>query len=143
MARRIHRSQHPCDLGRAVALSGAAGEPRRRADGGLHQPDDPTVAPPAAGGPGHPISVLDQRGQLLQALKTVVGSGRCALFLGACAIANTPQQDLDYARWAKCNSSFPVVLERVDLDGRITFWLSDGRSQEVLQCLVAAAGGCA
>jgi len=34
----IHRSQHPCDLGRAVALSGAAGEPRGRADGGLHHP---------------------------------------------------------------------------------------------------------
>src|SRR5215471_524831 len=34
----IHRSQHPCDLGRAVALSGAAGEPRCRADGSLHHP---------------------------------------------------------------------------------------------------------
>src|SRR5262249_52124914 len=34
----IHRSQHPCDLGRAVALSGAAGEPRCRADGSLHDP---------------------------------------------------------------------------------------------------------
>jgi len=60
--------------------------------------------------------------------------------LGACAtIANTPQQDLAYARWAKCNPSFPIVLERVDLDGRITFWLSNGRSQEVLQCLAAAS----
>src|SRR5262245_45591185 len=83
--------------------------------------------------------MLDQRGQLLRTLKAVVGSCGCALFLGACAIANTPQQDLAYARWAKCNSSFPVVLERVDLDGRITFWLSNGRSQEVLQCLAAAS----
>ena len=63
-----------------------------------------------------------------------------AILLGACAtIANTPQQDLAYAQWAKCNSSFPVVLERVDLDGRITFWLSNGRSQEALQCLAAAS----
>jgi hypothetical protein len=82
--------------------------------------------------------VLDQRGQLLRTLKAIVGSCGCALFLGACAITNTPQQDLAYARWAKCNSSFPVVLERVDLDGRITFWLSSGRSQEVLQCLAEA-----
>src|SRR5262245_11067910 len=36
--RAVHRSQHPRDLGRAVALSGAAGEPRCRADGGLHHP---------------------------------------------------------------------------------------------------------
>ena len=76
---------------------------------------------------------------LLRTLKAVVGSCGCALFLGACAIANTPQQELAYARWAKCNSSFPVVLERVDLDGRITFWLSNGRSQEVLQCLADAS----
>ena len=82
--------------------------------------------------------VLDQRGQLLLTLKSVVGWCGCALFLGACAIANTPQQDLAYARWAKCNSAFPVVLERVDLNGQITFWLSDGRSQEVLQCPAAA-----
>jgi len=49
----------------------------------------------------------------------VVGSCGCALFLGACGIANTPQQDLAYARWAQCNSS--AQLERVDLDGLITF----------------------
>ena len=82
--------------------------------------------------------MLDQRGPLLWALIAVVGSCGCALFLGACATANTPQQDLAYERWAKCNSSFPVVLERVDLDGRITFWLSNARSQEVLQCLTTA-----
>jgi hypothetical protein len=74
--------------------------------------------------------VLDQRGKLLRTLLAVGGSCGCALFLGACTITNTPQQDLAYARWAKCNSSFPVVLERV---GRITFWLSNGRSQEVLK----------
>src|SRR6266581_4711613 len=64
-------------------------------------------------------------GQLpLRTLKAaVVGSYGFALFLGACAIANTPQQDLAYARWAKCNAPY-VSLERVDLDGRITFRFS-------------------
>jgi len=61
-----------------------------------------------------------------------------ALFLGACAIANTPQQDLAYARWAKCSAPY-VSLERVDLDGRITFRFStDGGRQAVLQCLAEA-----
>ena len=66
-------------------------------------------------------------------------AARCGvtLFLGACAIANTPQQDLAYARWAKCNSS--EHLERVDLDGRITFRFSrPGSREEILQCLAEA-----
>ena len=62
-----------------------------------------------------------------------------ALFLGACAIANTPQQDLAYTRWAKCNAPY-VSLERVDVDGRITFRFSnEGGRQEVLQCLAKAS----
>jgi hypothetical protein len=83
--------------------------------------------------------MLDQRGQLLRTLKAVVGSCGCALFLGACAtIANTPQQDLAYARWAKCSAPY-VSLERVDLDGRITFKISnEGSRQETLQCLAEA-----
>jgi len=83
--------------------------------------------------------VLDQRGQLLRTLKAAVaGSCGFALFLGACAIANTPQQDLAYARWARCNAPY-VSLERVDLDGRITFRLSTAASQqEVPQCLAEA-----
>jgi len=83
--------------------------------------------------------MLDQRGQLLRTLKAVVvGSCGFALFLGACAITNTPQQDLAYARWAKCNAPY-VSLERVDLDGRITFrFSSEGGRQEVLQCLAEA-----
>ena len=93
---------------------------------------------PTDGGRGDPVSVLDQRGALPRTSKAVVGLCWVALFLGACTIANTPQQDLAYARWAKCDSSFPVVLERVDLDGRITFWLSSARSQDVLQCLAEA-----
>ena len=48
--------------------------------------------------------MLGQRGQLLRMKAVVVGSCGLALFLGACAIANTPQQDLAYARWATCNS---------------------------------------
>jgi hypothetical protein len=68
----------------------------------------------------------------------VVRSSGFALFLGACAIANTPQQDLAYARWAKCNAPF-VRLEQIDLDGRITFRSATaGSGQEVLQCLADA-----
>jgi hypothetical protein len=84
--------------------------------------------------------VLDQRGRSLSAMlkATVVGSCRFALFLGACAITNTPQQELAYARWAKCNAPY-VSLERVDLDGRITFKISnEGSRQQVLQCLAEA-----
>ena len=83
--------------------------------------------------------MLDQRGALPRTSKAVVGLCWVVLFLGACTIANTPQQDLAYARWAKCDSSFPVVLERVDLDGRITFrYSAEGGRQGVLQCLADA-----
>ena len=55
--------------------------------------------------------MTDRRGGLLIAA--------LVLFLEACAIANTPQQDLAYARWAKCNGPY-VQLQQIDLDGRIT-----------------------
>ena len=68
----------------------------------------------------------------------VVESSAFALLLGACALANTPQQDLAYARWAKCSAPY-VSLERVDLDGRITFKISnEGSRQETLRCLAEA-----
>jgi hypothetical protein len=61
-----------------------------------------------------------------------------AVALGACAIANTPQQDLAYERWARCGAAF-VQLERVDLDGRISFLYSDSASrQHILRCLEEA-----
>jgi hypothetical protein len=83
--------------------------------------------------------MLDPRAQLLRTLKAaVVGSCWFALFLGACAIANTPQQDLAYARWAKCNLP-PGQLERVELDGRITFrYITAGEREEIVQCLAEA-----
>ena len=65
-------------------------------------------------------------------------SAGLALLLAACAVANTPQQELAYARWARCNSP-AGRLERIDLDGRITFkYSSAGGRQEVLQCLADA-----
>src|SRR2546426_8606952 len=69
--------------------------------------------------------MLNPGGQLpLRTLKAVgVRSCGFALFLRACAITNTPQQDLAYARWAKCNAPY-ISLEWVDLDGRITFRFS-------------------
>ncbi len=60
------------------------------------------------------------------------------LVIGACATANTPQQDLAYERWAKCGTRF-VQLDRVDLDGRILFTFTDSSGrQAVLQCLAEA-----
>ena len=57
------------------------------------------------------------------------------LALSACAMANTPQQNLAYERWARCNTAY-AQLERVDLDGRITFLSSNSSTrQSVLQCL--------
>jgi hypothetical protein len=80
----------------------------------------------------------DPRSQLLRLKAVIVGSYGFTLFLGACAIANTPQQDLAYARWAQCNSP-AGTLERVDLDGRITFrYTSAGNRQEIVQCLADA-----
>jgi len=70
---------------------------------------------------------------------TLRDAARCGvtLLLGACAIANTPQQDLAYTRWAQCNSS--AQLERVDLDGRITFrFTSPGGREEIAKCLAEA-----
>ena len=72
------------------------------------------------------------RGRLLRA------SIGFAVFLSACATANTPQQDLAYARWAKCNVPY-VQLQWIDLDGQITFrYSTEGGRQEVLQCLAEA-----
>jgi hypothetical protein len=79
--------------------------------------------------------MLDQRGLLLHRGSAVFV---CALFLGACAIANTPQKDLAYARWAKCNAT-SATLDRVDLDGRITFrYTAPGDREEIVQCFADA-----
>jgi len=61
-----------------------------------------------------------------------------ALFLGSCAIANTPQQDLAYARWAKCNST-SATLDRVGLDGGITFrYTAPGEREDIVRCFAEA-----
>jgi hypothetical protein len=68
----------------------------------------------------------------------VIGASCLVLVLGACAISNTPQQDLAYERWARCASPY-VQLERVDVDGRISFLFSNPSAQpEILQCLAEA-----
>ena len=84
--------------------------------------------------------MLDQRGQLLRRLKEVfVGSCGVALFLVACGLANTPQQDLAYARWAKCNST-SATLDRVGVDGGITFrYTAPGDREAIVQCLAEAS----
>ena len=71
-------------------------------------------------------------------MKTFYAIGCVALVLGACASANTPAQNLAYDRWARCNVPY-AQLERVDLDGRITFLATNSSTrQEVVQCLVDA-----
>jgi hypothetical protein len=61
-----------------------------------------------------------------------------ALALTACASANSPAQDLAYARWARCSAPY-TQLERVLVDGRIVFLSTNSAdTQAVLQCLYAA-----
>jgi hypothetical protein len=67
----------------------------------------------------------------------VAGCG-LALALGACATANTAEQTLAYERWAKCAVAY-VQLERVSVDGRITFEFSNSSDRlQVAQCLADA-----
>ena len=69
-------------------------------------------------------------------MKTILAIA--CLALTACASANTPAQDLAYARWATCSVAY-TQLERVLLDGRIVFLsTSPSDTQAVLQCLHAA-----
>ena len=70
-----------------------------------------------------------------------VAAAGLALVLGACASANTPQQNLAYERWAKCDPP-GAELQRIDLDGRITFVISNASTQAaVLGCLAEAGRG--
>jgi hypothetical protein len=64
-----------------------------------------------------------------------------SLTLGACAVANTPQQNLAYERWAKCNTAY-ANLQYVDLDGQMTVRISNtSTAQDVSQCLAEAGRG--
>ena len=63
--------------------------------------------------------------------------GVIALAVG-CAIANTPEQELGYARWARCSSP-DGQLERIDVNGRIVFRYSrPGGREAIAQCLAEA-----
>jgi len=75
----------------------------------------------------------------LKTIVTILASSCLAVTLAACATANTPQQNLAYDRWTKCNAPY-AQLERVDLDGRIRFLSSNPSTrQAVLQCLAEAS----
>jgi hypothetical protein len=70
--------------------------------------------------------------------RALVAALACAV--AACATANTPQQELAYARWAGCSAPY-TQLERVDVDGRITFLSSSSSTREtILRCLASQAG---
>jgi hypothetical protein len=59
-----------------------------------------------------------------------------ALALGACAtLANTPEQNLAYERWAQCSRP-SVTLQWVSVDGQITFlYANPVDRRDVVQCL--------
>ena len=72
---------------------------------------------------------------------TAVGSTAMLVALGACATANTPAQELAYARWAQCGSAY-AQLDRVSLDGRITFLITTlSDRQRIVDCLTEAGRG--
>jgi hypothetical protein len=63
------------------------------------------------------------------------------VLLAACAATNTPEQTTAYARWAKCGSPY-VQLERIGVDGRITFMFSNPAArEEIVDCLAEAGRG--
>jgi hypothetical protein len=41
------------------------------------------------------------------------------LLAGCGAVANTPAQDLAWERWKQCDHFINVILQRIELDGRI------------------------
>jgi hypothetical protein len=59
-----------------------------------------------------------------------------AFALGACAtLANTPEQNLAYERWAQCSRS-TVTLDWVSVDGQIRFlYTSPVDRRDIVQCL--------
>lgn len=61
-----------------------------------------------------------------------------ALLLSGCAsLKNTPEQDLALSRWSACQTRFSATyLNRVQLDGRISFWYTGASDRErMLECL--------
>jgi hypothetical protein len=74
-------------------------------------------------------------------VSVTVGPALLALALGACATANTPAQNLAYDRWAKCSSAY-AQLDRIGLDGRITFLITTlSDRQRIVDCLTEAGRG--
>jgi hypothetical protein len=68
----------------------------------------------------------------------VVGACDVALFLGACTVANTPQQDQAYARGDRVQRAV-AQLQLVDLAARITFqFTSASEPVEIRRCLAEA-----
>jgi hypothetical protein len=71
-----------------------------------------------------------------------VAAAGCALILSACArAADTPAQALAHERWTRCRAPF-TELERVEVDGRITFMATGvAARRDVAQCLEDAGHG--
>jgi hypothetical protein len=60
-----------------------------------------------------------------------------ALISGCASLANTPEQDLAWSRWAICRTQVPGAdVRRVQTDGRIFFWFSGpADAQGMVACL--------
>ena len=64
-----------------------------------------------------------------------------ALVLAGCAsLKNTPQQDLAYSRWAKCEPPSGLTdIDRVEPNGRIWFtFYNESERLKVVECLAKA-----
>ena len=75
---------------------------------------------------------------------TALGVTRAAISLllaGCASFQNTPAQDLAWSRWTACRAQVTdTEVNRVQLDGRISFWYSGpGQRQSMLECLRQAA----
>ena len=76
-------------------------------------------------------------GKLALVVATLAVLPVCAT--GCASLANTPEQDVALSRWRDCRTN-GTELNRVLLDGRISFWYEGGGLRlDTLDCLSRAA----
>jgi hypothetical protein len=78
------------------------------------------------------------------AMSLVLTTGVLLVLMPGCAtLANTPAQDLARSRWTACRTQVTdTELQRVQPDGRISFWYSGpGDEQAMRECLRRTAKG--
>ena len=72
---------------------------------------------------------------------TVISTVLSLVLAGCASFQNTPAQDLAWSRWTVCRAEVTgTELNRVQLDGRISFWYNGpAQRQPMLECLRQAA----